>query len=67
MRLVMRSPALTEKLFESDRLDVHYDGSAICVIAVGSYGDPLDLGESEVEDLIAKLQAALAHSRAERP
>jgi hypothetical protein len=54
---------LTEKLFESDRLDVQYDGSAIYVIAVGAYGDPLDLGEGEVEDLIAKLQAALAQSR----
>ncbi|WP_304277540.1 hypothetical protein [Caulobacter segnis] len=55
---------MAEKLFESDRLDVHYDGSAILIIAVGSYGDPLDLGEGEVEDLIAKLQAALAQSRA---
>lgn len=55
---------MAEKLFESDRLDVCYDGSAICVIAVGSYGDPLDLGEGEVEDLIEKLQAALAESRA---
>lgn len=55
---------MIEKLFESDRLDVYYDGSAICVIAVGSYGDPLDLHEGEVEDMIAKLQAALALSRA---
>lgn len=53
---------MAEKLFESDRLEVHYDGSAI--IAVGSYGDPLDLGEGEVKDLIAKLQTALAQSRA---
>ena len=49
---------------EQDRLQVWRDGSAICVIAVGSHGDPLDLGEHEVEDLIAKLQAALAEDRA---
>ena len=42
-----------------DRLEVWHDGSAICVIAVGSHGDPLDLGEGEVEDLIDKLRAAL--------
>jgi hypothetical protein len=53
-------PAKTER----ERLDVWYDGSAICVIAVGSYGDPLDLGENEVESLIEKLQAALAEDRA---
>jgi hypothetical protein len=51
------------QLFEQDRLDVCYDGSAICVIAVGSHGDPLDLGENEVEALIAKLQEALAKAR----
>jgi hypothetical protein len=47
-----------------DRLGVWHDGSAICVIAVGSHGDPLDLGEHEAEDLIAKLQGALAEDRA---
>jgi hypothetical protein len=46
-----------------DRLDVWHDGSAICVIAVGSHGDPLDLGEAEVVEMIAKLQAALAEER----
>ncbi len=46
-----------------DRLDAWHDGSAICVIAVGSHGDQLDLGEHEVEDLIAKLQAALSNDR----
>jgi hypothetical protein len=51
------------QLFEQDRLDVWYDGSAICVIAVGSHGDPLDLGENEVEALIRKLQEALAKAR----
>ena len=50
-------------LFEQDRLDVWYDGSAICVIAVGSHGDPLDLGEDEVEELITQLQEALAKAR----
>ncbi len=47
-----------------DRLEVWHDGSAICVVAVGSHGDPLDLGEHEVEGLIAKLQNALAQDRA---
>lgn len=51
------------QLFEQDRLDVWYDGTAICVIAVGSHGDPLDLGEREVEELITKLQEALAKAR----
>lgn len=51
------------QFFEQDRLDVWYDGSAICVIAVGSHGDPLDLSESEVETLIAKLQESLAKAR----
>jgi hypothetical protein len=37
-----------KQLFPEDRLDVWYDGSAICVIAVGTHGDPLDLGEDEV-------------------
>jgi hypothetical protein len=48
-----------------DRLDAWYDGSAICVIAVGSYGDPLDLGEHEVERFIEKLQACLKQVREE--
>lgn len=52
------------KLSDEDRLDVWYDGSAICVIAVGSHGDPLDLSECEAEELIAKLQKALAEARA---
>ena len=50
------------KLFEQDRLDAWYDGSAICLIAVGSHGDPLDLGEHEVEALIEKLQALLVEA-----
>jgi hypothetical protein len=51
------------QLFERDRLDAWYDGSAICVIAVGSHGDPLDLSESEVAALIAKLQESLKKAR----
>lgn len=50
---------------KEDRLDVWYDGSAICLIAVGSHGDPLDLGDEEVEQLIVKLQECLRQSRAE--
>ena len=42
-----------------DRLDAWWDGSAICVIAVGSHGDPLDLGEEEVQAFIEKLQVCL--------
>jgi hypothetical protein len=51
------------QIFEQDRLDAWYDGSTICVIAVGSHGDPLDLSESEVEALIAKLQESLRKAR----
>ncbi len=46
-----------------DRLDAWYDGSAICVIAKGSHGDPLDLSDEEVEAFIAKLQECLVASR----
>ena len=46
------------------RLDAWYDGSAICLIAVGAQGDPLDLGDDEVRALIAKLQHCLAESEA---
>lgn len=49
-----------EKLFEADRLEAYHDGSSICLIAVGTHGDPLDLADGEVEALIAKLQALLA-------
>jgi hypothetical protein len=51
------------QLFEQDRLDAWFDGSAICVIAVGSHGDPLDLSESEVKALIAKLEESLKKAR----
>ena len=49
---------------QEERLDAWYDGSAICLIAVGPQGDPLDLGDDEVRALIAKLQQCLAQSDA---
>ena len=52
-----------EAPYGKDRLDVWYDGSAICLIAVGASGDPLDLGDDEVEDLIERLQSCLRESR----
>jgi len=48
-----------------DRLEAWYDGSAICVIAIGSHGDPLDLADHEVEAFIERLQACLRESRGE--
>jgi len=56
----MNTPLLQE------RLDAWYDGSAICVIAIGAHGDPLDLAEHEVEGLISKLQACLREARGEK-
>ena len=50
-----------------NKLDAWYDGSAICVIAVSSHGDPLDLGEAEVERFIEKLQTCLRKARGEEP
>lgn len=50
---------------KQDRLDAWYDGSAICIIAIGSHGDPLDLGEGQVEAFIEKLQACLREAREE--
>lgn len=47
-----------------ERLDAWYDGSAICLIAVGAHGDPLDLGDDEVRALIVRLQQCLADSEA---
>jgi hypothetical protein len=49
---------------QEERLDAWYDGSAICLIAVGAHGDPLDLADDEVRALIAKLQHCLAESEA---
>ncbi len=47
---------------KSDRLDAWFDGSAICVIAVGSHGDPLDLSDEEVEAFILKLKKCVEES-----
>ena len=40
---------------KKDKVDAWYDGSAICVIAVGSHGDPLDLGEEEAIEFVNKI------------
>ena len=48
---------------KEDRLDAWYDGSAICVAAISAHGDPLDLGEHEVEAFIEKLQACLRQAK----
>ncbi len=50
-------------LTKSDRLDAWFDGSAICIIATGSHGDPLDLSEHEVEEFIAKLKDCLEQAK----
>ena len=47
-----------------DRLDAWYDGSAVCVVAIGSHGDPLDLADHEVSAFILKLEGCLAESGA---
>jgi hypothetical protein len=43
-----------------DRLEAWNDGAAICVIAVGAHGDPLDLATHEVRSFIERLEACLA-------
>ncbi|OGB23587.1 MAG: hypothetical protein A3I66_23985 [Burkholderiales bacterium RIFCSPLOWO2_02_FULL_57_36] len=48
---------------KQDRLDAWYDGSVICIVAIGAHGDPLDLGEHEVEAFIEKLQACLRQAK----
>ena len=50
-----------------ERLDVWVDGAAVCLIAVGPHGDPLDLGAQEVEALIQRLQDCLRMTRGEAP
>jgi hypothetical protein len=40
--------------FKEDRLDAWFDGSTICLIAIGAHNDPLDLSVEEVEALIVK-------------
>jgi hypothetical protein len=54
---------LTDTPKFKERLEAWVDGSAICVVAVNSYGDPLDLGEDEVEAFIEKLRQCLAKTR----
>ena len=53
-------PHMTVK---EDRLDACYDGTAVCLIAIGAHNDPLDLSAEEVEALIAKLQGCLQELR----
>ena len=55
--------SMPPQLFPEDRLDAWFDGSAICLIAVGSHGDPLDLSEDEVQALIEKLQQCLTEAK----
>jgi hypothetical protein len=50
--------------FKEDRLDAWFDGSAVCVLAIGAHGDPLDLNAEEVEALILKLQGCVTEMRA---
>jgi hypothetical protein len=50
-----RERVVSEGVVQTDRLNTWLDGSAICLIAVSAQGDPLDLGEGEVEALIEKL------------
>lgn len=54
---------VAKRLFDEDRLDAWFDGSAIQLIAVSSHGDPLDLGEGEVQAFIDKLQSLLAEAK----
>jgi hypothetical protein len=52
---------------KKNRLEAWHNGSASCLIAVGSHGDPLDLGDQEVAELIATLQRCLRQSHREEP
>ncbi len=53
-------PHMTHK---EDRLDAWFDGSAVCLIAIGAHHEPLDLAQDEVEALILKLQGCLEEMR----
>ena len=53
-------PHMTHK---EDRLDAWFDGSAVCLLAVGAHDEPLDLSEDEVQALIVKLQSCLEEMR----
>jgi Fe2+ transport system protein FeoA len=54
---------MTDVQGQVDRLEAWVDGSAICVIAVSALGDPLDLGEDEVEAFIEQLRACVVKVR----
>jgi Fe2+ transport system protein FeoA len=56
---------MTDAQDRVDRLEAWVDGSAICVIAVSAFGDPLDLGESGVEAFIEQLRACVVKVRGE--
>ena len=53
-------PHMTHK---EDRLDAWFDGTAVCLIAIGAHNEPLDLAEEEVQALIVKLQNCLEEMR----
>jgi hypothetical protein len=57
-------PHMTHK---EDRLDAWFDGSAVCLIAIGAHNEPLDLDEDEVQALIVKLQGCLEDLRKAKP
>ena len=57
-------PHMTHK---EDRLDAWFDGSAVCLLAVGAHEEPLDLSEDEVQALIVKLQGCLEEMRKAKP
>jgi len=59
----MTTPTTTPAPKKKDRLEAWHDGSAICLIAVGAHGDPLDLGEGEVRRLIEQLEGCLRQDR----
>jgi hypothetical protein len=57
-------PHMTHK---EDKLDAWFDGSAVCLIAIGAHNEPLDLNEDEVQALIVKLQGCLEDLRKAKP
>ena len=57
-------PHMTHK---EDRLDAWFDGSAVCLIAIGAHNEPLDLDEDEVQALVVKLQGCLEDLRKAKP
>lgn len=65
--LQLSSAGANKQLFQEDRLDAWSDGSAICVVSVGTHGDPLDLGEEEVIAFVEKLQDCLNQAQGHTP